>query len=100
MRGRRPIAIFGADTRHINEIATTAANAGAYTVESNASGICYLMQGDIVVIASSGGFVKLHLSTAEIIADELYDILQQYKADKREGRMPMSTREIQKMLEL
>ena len=67
-RGRKPIAIFGQKELNINEMATTATNNGAYTVESLAPGLCYFLQNDVVVIGSSGGYMKVHLSTAHVIA--------------------------------
>lgn len=99
-RGRKPIAEYVAKEMHINEMATTATNLGAYTVESLVPGICYFIEGDVFVLASATGFMKLHLTTAEAIAKELADILAGYKTDKRSGLVPMSTKDIQKMLEL
>ena len=99
-RGRKPIATFGHKELNINEMATTATNSGAYTVESLATGLIYFLQGDVVVVACSGGFMKVHLTTAKVIAEELPEILKDYEADKRTGLVPMSTRDIQRMLEL
>lgn len=99
-RGRKPIATFGQKEMHINEMATTATNLGAYTVESLAPGLCYFIEGDIVVIGASSGYMKVHLTTAKVIADELPQILVDYEADKRTGLVPMSTRKIQRMLEV
>ncbi len=99
-RGRKPIAAFERKELHINEIATTATNSGAYTVESLAPGLCYFIEGDIVVIGASSGYMKVHLTTAKVIADELPQILENYEADKHSGLVPMSTREIQRMLEV
>ena len=98
-RGRKPIAIFGQKELHVNEMATTATNLGAYTVESLAPGLCYFLEGDTVIMASSGGYMKVHISTARVIAEELAQILADYEADKRNGFVQMSTREIQRMLE-
>ena len=98
-RGRKPIATFGSKELHINEIATTATNLGAYTVESLAPGLCYFIEGDTVVIASSTGYMKVHLTTAKVIASELDGIIDDYEQDKRNGVVPMSTSEIQRMLE-
>ena len=99
-RGRKPIATFGQKDLHINEMATTATNLGAYTVESLAPGLCYFIDGDTVVLASSTGYMKVHLTTAKVIASELDGIISDYETDKRNGVVPMSTREIQRMLEV
>lgn len=99
-RGRKPIEVFNQKELHINEMATTATNSGAYTVESLAPGLCYFLEGQTVVVASSNGYMKVHLTVAEIIADELPQILADYKADRKNGLVQMSTRDIQRMLEL
>ena len=98
-RGRRPIAQFGDKELHINEMATTATNHGVYTVESLEPGLCYFMEGNTVVIAASSGYVKVHLTTAKVIADELAGIIRDYETDKRRGLVPMSTRAIQRILD-
>ena len=98
-RGRKPIATFGNKELHINEMATTATNCGAYTVESLAPGLCYFIQGDLVVIGASSGYMKVHLSTAKVIASEMAGIIADYESDKRNGMVPMSTRDIQRMLD-
>lgn len=97
-RGRKPIAAFGTDTRHINEIATTATNLGAYTVESLAPGLYYFLDGEHVVLATGNGYMKVHMSTARVIAKEMPDILADYEESKREGRVQMDTKAIQRML--
>ena len=81
-------------------MATHATNLGAYTVESLAPGLCYFLQGDTVILGASSGFMKVHLTTAKVIADELPQILADYEADNRNGLVQMSTRDIQRMLEL
>lgn len=98
-RGRRPIAHFASKELHINEMATTATNNGVYTVESLAPGLCYFIEGDTVVIGASSGYVKVHLTTAKVIASELDGIIKDYEQDKRNGVVPMSTRKIERMLE-
>lgn len=98
-RGRLPIAKYGDKYLHINEMATTATNIGVYTVESLAPGLCYFVDGDTVVIASSTGYMKVHLTTAKVIASELSGIIEDYEQDKRNGVVPMSTRKIERMLE-
>lgn len=97
-RGRKPIAVFGSNTRHINEIATTATNLGAYTVESLAPGLYYFIDGDHVVLATGNGYMKMHITTAGVIAKELPDILADFEESRREGRVQMDTRAIQRML--
>ena len=99
-RGRRPIAVFEQKRLHLGEMATTATNLGAYTVESLAPGLCYFIDGDTVVLATSTGYMKVHLSVAHVIAEELAEILKDYEADKHNGLVQMSTRDIQRMLEL
>lgn len=98
-RGRRPIAYFVGKELHINEMATTATNMGVYTVESLAPGLCYFVEGDTVVIGASSGYMKVHLTTAKVIASELDGIIEDYEQDKHNGLVPMSTREIERMLE-
>ena len=98
-RGRRPIAHFASKELRINEMATTATNKGVYTVESLAPRLCYFIEGDTVVIGASSGYMKVHLTTAKIIASELEGIIDDYEQDKRNGVVPMSAREIQRMLE-
>ena len=99
-RGRKPVALFSQKKMHIGEMATTATNLGAYTVESLAPGLCYFIDGDTVVLATSNGFMKVHLTTAHVIAEELPQILADYKADRHNGLVQMSMRDIQRMLEL
>lgn len=98
-RGRRPIARFVSADLHINEMATTATNAGAYTVESLAPGLCYFIEDDTFILAASSGYMKVHLSTAKVIASELSGIIEDYEQDRRNGVVPMRTRDIQRMLE-
>ena len=97
-RGRKPIAQFGSKELHINEMATTATNHGVYTVESLAPGLCYFIEGNTVVIAASSGYMKVHLTTAKVIAEELAGIISDYEHDKHRGLVPMSTRAISRML--
>lgn len=42
-KGRKPVAAFCRKDLHINEMATTATNMGAYTVEPLAKGLCYFI---------------------------------------------------------
>ena len=99
-RGIKPIAIFElADTTHMNEIATSASNKGAYAVESLCPGLMYFFYGDRLAIASGKGSMTVHISTAEVIVEELADILEDYKDNLREGRTPMDSRSIGKMLQ-
>lgn len=99
MRGKKPVAIFGYANRHMAETATIATNKGIYVVESLCGGLYYFLEDEQVIIASSGGHMRVDLETAEMIASELAGIIADYKADKREGRKPMNTRQISKMLE-
>lgn len=97
-RGRKPIADFNTDITHINEIATAASNLGAYTVESLAPGLCYFVYGDKVRLVTGKGYMEVKLSTTQIIAEELPDILADYKRTKRDGRVQMDSKAIQRML--
>ena len=83
----------------ISNMATAAGNLGVKTIESLKGGIYYFFEDDEVVIATSTGSAKMKLATAEIIAEELSDMVKEFRADRREGRMPMDTREIQRMLQ-
>lgn len=94
-----PIARFGEKNLHINEMATTATNMGVYTVESLAPGLCYFVDGETVVLASSTGYMKVHMTTAKVIASELSGIIEDFENDRRNGMVPMTTREIERMLE-
>lgn len=85
--------------KNVDEMATRASNDGIYTVESLAPGLCYFVDGDTVVIASSTGYMKVHITTARFIASELDGIIDDYEQDKRNGVVPMSTRKIERMLE-
>ena len=98
--GRKPVAKFCIKDLHINEMATTATNLGAYTVESLAPGLCYFIDDDTVVFGTSTGYMRVHITTAKVIAEELPQIMKDYEADRRNGLVQMSTRKIQSMLEL
>lgn len=98
-RGRKPIAIFGGYNYQINEVATSASNKGAYTVESICPGLVYFIFNDKVTIASERGSMTVHITAAEQIAEELLDIIADFKYWQREGRTPMDSRSIGKMLE-
>ena len=99
-QGRPPIATFGVHHKEIDFLATKATNIGIYTVDSLNNGICYFFENNEVVIATSGGFVKMNIETAETMADELKEIIQDVKKDAREGRTPMNAKAISKMLKI
>lgn len=100
MRGRKPIIQFANEDKHIAEIATLATNMGIYTVESLKGGIYYFCEDDKIVIATSRGYMKTDISTAEILAEELNGIIYDFRTYMREGRKLMDTRSISKMLEV
>lgn len=99
MRGRKPVAVFVYENRHMAETATIATNKGVYVVESLCNGLYYFLEDDNVIMATSGGHMRVDLETAETIASELSGIIADFRKDKREGRKPMTTRNISKMLE-
>ena len=98
MRGRKPAATFGRGERHLAETATVATNNGVYVVESLRVGLYYFLEGDQVVIATSGGFMKMELDVAETMAAEFGGIINDFKKNKRDGREPMDSRAIGVML--
>ena len=100
MRGRKSPIEVCFHNKHIAETATTASNMGIYTVESLKPGLYYFLEDESVVIATCRGCIKMDLSMAELFADELKDIIQDFKSDIQEGRRPMDTRAISKMLEV
>lgn len=99
-QGRPPIATFGVHNKEIDTLATRATNKGIYTVDSMNNGICYFFEDGIVVIATSGGYVKMNIETAECMAEELKEIIKDVKQDAREGRTPMNAKAISKMLKV
>lgn len=100
MAGGRPKTLtFGCHDIHLAEKATSAQNMGIKTVESLNESICYFFDGDEMAIASCTGFVRMKMSTAETIAKELPDMIEDVKNDQREGRKPMDSRSIGKMLQ-
>lgn len=99
-RGRKPIAVFGYENRHIDYTARVATNKGIYVVESLRNGLYYFLDDGEVVIATSAGHMRIDIQTAELIADELAGIIRDYKVDQREKRMQMGSRDISRMLEV
>lgn len=99
-RGRKPAATFGSREQRINEMATRASNKGIYTVESLREGLIYFIEEDTVIIASSCGFMKCDLNVAELIANELSEVIEDVKQHRRDHRKLMDARHIGKMLEV
>ena len=99
-RGRKPIAVFGYENKHIDYTARVATNKGIYVVESLRNGLYYFLDDGEVVIATSAGHMRIDIQTAELIADELAGIIRDYKVDQREKRMQMGSRDISRMLEV
>ena len=100
MRGRKPIAVFGYENKHIDYTARVATNKGIYVVESLRNGLYYFLDEGQVVIATSGGHMRVDMDVAELIASELAGIIADYKNDQREHRVQMDSRAISKMLEV
>ena len=98
-QGRKPIAVFGYENRHIDYTARVATNNGVYVVESLKNGLYYFLDDGQVVIATSAGHMRIDIDTAELIAGELAGIIADYKANEREHRVQMNSRAISKMLE-
>ena len=98
-RGRPPKLAFGPGDDHIADKATRAANVGIYTVESLSDGIYYFFENDYVTIATKRGSVKMKLSTADTIVNELSDIIRDVRQNRKDGRKPMDARSIGRMLE-
>lgn len=96
-RGRKSKIKFGLNHPHIGEMATRANNTGAYTVESLESGIYYFCEGDEIMVATTNGHLRMKLDVAELVANEIHGIASDYR--QFEGRTPMSSRRISKMLE-
>ena len=99
-RGKKPIAVFGYENKHIDYTARVATNKGIYVVESLRNGLYYFLDDGEVVIATSAGHMRIDIQTAELIADELAGIIRDYKVDQREKRMQMGSRDISRMLEV
>lgn len=100
MRGRKPVAVFGYENKHIDYTARVATNKGIYVVESLKNGLYYFLDDGQVVIATSAGHMRIDLETAELIASELGGIISDHKANQREHRVQMDSRAISKMLEV
>ena len=91
-QGRKPIAVFGYENKHIDYTARVATNKGIYVVESLRNGLYYFLDDGQVVIATSGGYMRIDMETAELISSELAGIIHDFKVDQREHRTPMSSR--------
>jgi len=100
MRGRKPIAVFGYENKHIDYTARVATNKGIYVVESLRNGLYYFLEGEQVVIATSAGHMRVDIETAELIASELGGIISDFRNDQHEHRVQMDSRAISKMLEV
>lgn len=99
-RGKKPIAVFGYENKHIDYTARVATNKGVYVVESLKNGLYYFLEDGQVVIATSAGHMRINLETAELIAGELGGIIADFKENQREHRVQMDSRAISKMLEV
>ena len=99
-QGRKPIAVFGYENKHIDYTARVATNKCVYVVESLKNGLYYFLEDGQVVIATSAGHMRINLETAELIAGELGGIIADFKENQREHRVQMDSRAISKMLEV
>ena len=99
-RGRRPAATFCNKFINLDERATRAGNYGVYTVESLKAGLCYFFEDEKVIIATSAGFMKMDLSTAELMANEILELSKDVRRNHRDGRRPIDTRRISELLEV
>lgn len=85
--------------RDVDILATRANNMGIYTVESMVGGTQFFFEDDHVVISTKYGYIHMTIERAETIAEELLEIIPMVRQDRREGRKPMDSRSIGKMLE-
>lgn len=85
--------------RNIEEIATRATNQGIYTVDSEVRTVHYFFEDNYMVLGTPNGHVRMTLDRAEAIAKELTEIIPMIRDDMRNGRRPMDSRSIGKMLE-
>lgn len=84
--------------KNVETMATRASNDGIYTVDSFIKTIHYFFEGDEVVIATPYGYMRTTLDKAETIGKELLDIIPMVRDDIKQGRKPMDSRAIGKML--
>ena len=99
MRGKNiEFGIFR-EKKDIENMATRAGNIGVYTVDSMVGGAHYFFEDDRVLIGTPHGFMSMSIDKAETIATEILEILPMIRQDRREGRIPMDSRSIGKMLE-
>lgn len=75
-------------TFNIEKMGLKAQNNGFYTTESDGSDtpILYVANEDEIAIINRGGAIRLTLHDAEIITNELPEILENYKKFKHEKR--------------
>jgi len=99
MRGRNiEIGIFR-EKRDIDSMATRATNMGIYTVESMVGNTTLFFEDEKLVIGTPFGFISMSTDKAETLAKEILELIPMVKQDRREGRTPMDSRSIGKMLE-
>lgn len=99
MRGRDiEIGIFH-EKRNIDTMATRATNMGIFTVESMVGNTTMFFEDDKLVIGTPFGFMAMSTDKAETLAKEILELIPMYRQDRREGRTPMDSRSIGKMLE-
>ena len=87
------------EKRNIDDVATRAGNMGIYTVESMVGGTTMFFEDDKVVISTQWGYLFTSIDRAEMLAKELTELIPMIRQSKRDGRRPMDSRAIGKMLE-
>lgn len=85
--------------KNVDEMATRASNDGIYTVDSFIKTLHYFFEGNEVVLATPHGYLRTSLDKAETMSKELQEIIPMVRDDIKEGRKPMDSRSIGKMLE-
>lgn len=84
--------------KNVDEMATRASNDGIYTVDSFIKTLHYFFEGNEVVLATPHGYLRTSLDKAETMCRELQEIIPMVRDDIKEGRKPMDSRSIGKML--
>lgn len=84
--------------KNVDEMATRASNDGIYTVDSFIKTLHYFFEGNEVVLATPHGYLRTSLDKAETMCRELSEIIPMVRDDIKEGRKPMDSRSIGKML--
>ena len=84
--------------KNVEQMAARASNVGVYTVDSLIKTVHYFFEGDELVLATPNGYIMTSVDKAETICEELAEIIPMVRENEREGRKPMDSRAIGKML--